>query len=155
MALTVPAGAGVPPSSLSLLNETREVLRIDEREAPDDISMATLVSRGLSTESVEGLVARGIPENDIYRFVIPRRTFQRRHAARERLTPQESDRAERMARMLALARAVFDDSDRAMHWLISAKRGFDGRRPLDLVGSSLGAKLVEEALLRAYFGNVA
>ncbi len=91
----------------------------------------------------------------MFRWVIPRRTWQLRRQARKALTPDESDRAERIARTLALAEAVFGDRGRAIRWLSSAKQRFDGQTPLDLINSSVGTKIVEDALLQAYYGNVA
>lgn len=139
----------------SLLHDTLSALGLSAVETPNELAFATLIAGGLPATSIDGLLHQGIPETDIYRCVIPRRTFQHRRASAKRLTPNESDRAERLARVLALARAVFGDPERAVRWLLSTKKRFDDRRPLDLIQSSVGTKLVEEALLQAYFGNVA
>ena len=99
-------------------------------------------------------MARGIPKADVYRVVAPKRTVERRQT-QKRLSPSESDRTERLARIFALASTVLGNDDRAIRWLSTKKRRFEDERPLDLMESSLGADLVESVLLQAYFGNVA
>ncbi len=139
----------------ALIADTLHTLDIDPAGGADELALAALVGRGLPVHSVEALLELGIPEADIFRLVLSRRTYQRRHAAHSALTADESDRAERLARIVALTCAVLGDAKRAVNWLTTAKRGFDNRRALDLLGSNIGAKIVEEALLQAYYGNVA
>lgn len=138
-----------------VLVDTREILDLDAGEIPDNLSLAVQISRGLPSQAIAGLLERGIPESDLFQIVIPRRTWYRRKESQEPLTPDESDRAQRVAGILALAQAVFADRGRALHWLGSPKRRLDGRRPFDLMSSSVGAKIVEDTLLQAYYGNVA
>ncbi len=137
-----------------LLEETRNALDLSESEVPDELALADLVSRGLPIRSLESLIERGIPEGDIYRFVIPRRTLERRRATHI-LSPSESDRTERLAHIVALACIVLGENEKAVEWLTTRKQQFNDARPLDLIESNTGAKLVEDVLLRAYFGNVA
>jgi putative toxin-antitoxin system antitoxin component (TIGR02293 family) len=108
----------------------------------------------LPAESVTRLIEQGIPDRDIFRTVIPRRTFQRRLASQAPLSPTESDRVERFGRILALASLVLDGETRAVQWLSTKKRRFNDARPLDLLESNTGTKLVEDTLLQAYYGNV-
>ena len=137
-----------------LLEQTRHALDLTESEAPTKLALAKLVARGLPVRSLEGLMARGIPKADVYRVVAPKRTVERRQA-QKRLSPSESDRTERLARIFALASTVLGNDDRAISWLSTKKRRLEDERPLDLMESSLGADLVESVLLQAYFGNVA
>ena len=139
---------------LTLFHRTLATLDLDAN-VPDDLALAAAIRRGLPAHTIDALIEHGIPEADVFGWVIPRRTWQRRRQAQETLTADESDRAERLARIFALACAVLDDQERAVLWLSSSKRRFDGQRPLDLISSSVGTKLVEEALLQAYYGNVA
>jgi putative toxin-antitoxin system antitoxin component (TIGR02293 family) len=138
----------------SLLECTRLVLGLTKKQAPNELKLADLVSRGLPAESVTRLIEQGIPDRDIFRTVIPRRTFQRRLASQAPLSPTESDRVERFARILALASLVLDGERRAVQWLSTKKRRFNDARPLDLLESNTGTKLVEDTLLQAYYGNV-
>jgi putative toxin-antitoxin system antitoxin component (TIGR02293 family) len=138
----------------SLLAETCGYLGLELEEAPSELALASLISRGLPVRAVGNLLQVGVPDEDIFRSVISRRTFIRRKAEEQALSPEESDRAERFARVLALATAVFGDRQRALQWLEAGHRTFAGRRPLDLIASSVGTKVVEDALLQAYYGNV-
>lgn len=137
-----------------LLEATRAALGLTKKQAPDELALANLVSRGLPAQSVSCLIEQGIPDRDVFRTVIPRRTFQRRLESHTPLSPTESDRAERFGRILALASIVLGDDTRAVEWLSTKKRRLDNARPLDLLESNTGAKLVEDTLLQAYYGNV-
>lgn len=138
----------------TLLARTRAALDLARRDAPDEVALAKMVSRGLPVRSIEHLIASGLPESELYRF-IPRRTLQRRRSSAALLTPEESERVERLASVLALASSVLGEEKTAIEWLRSPKERFDGERPIDLLVSHTGARLVEEALFQAYYGNVA
>lgn len=140
--------------SVSLLHDIHDTLSL-ERDIHDELDLANFIGEGLPSSAAESLMRRGIPENDIYRYVIPKRTYQRRRANEEKLTPEESDKVERVARLLALATLVFDDKERAARWLSTPKRRFGNKAALELAVSSVGAKVVQETLLQAYFGQVA
>lgn len=61
---------------------------------------------------------------------------------------------DRCARIRALATEVLGDEARAHEWLSSPKKQFDGKTPLQMLGSCNGAKNVECLLRQAHFGNV-
>ncbi|MFP3663021.1 MbcA/ParS/Xre antitoxin family protein, partial [Burkholderia sp. SIMBA_043] len=63
-----------------------------------------------------------------------------------RLSPEESDKAIRLARIVAQATATFGDQDKAMAWLRHGLQRFGGRTSLDMSSTEHGARLVEEAL---------
>lgn len=137
------------------LERTCEVLGLDRRSVSSQFEMANSVQSGLPARSIEALVEHGIPDNHIFRSVISRRTFHRRRANNETLTSEESDRAERFGRMLALATLVFGDEPRAVHWLTQPKSTLNDRVPLEMLASSVGANVVTDLLLQSYFGLVA
>ena len=139
----------------SLLLDTFTILKLSPTGPPEELKLAIWIREGLPADTVQALLDAGVDERDVFDSVIARRTWQRRREAQEPLSSDESDRAARVAQLLAMATAVFDDHDRALLWLNTPKRRFEGQRPLDLVGSSVGARLVEETLLQAYYGNVA
>ena len=89
-------------------------------------------------------------------MVIPQRTLtHRRTRGRVHLSPDEADRAVRLARVTALAERAFGDRDRALRWLRKPKRFLHDSTPLDVLTSSEGARVVEERLLQLEFGLVA
>lgn len=124
-------------------------------EPSSDLALADRVESGLPIGALESLTAHGVPEAFIYETIVPRRTFQRRREREEPLSAEESDRAERVARVLALASIVFDDEERASHWLAAPKQQFGNRAPLALLRTKVGADIVERALLQSYFGHIA
>ena len=64
----------------------------------------------------------------------------------------ESDRAARLARTVALADRTFANPDKANRWLHKELRVLDGRRPIDLVRTQVGARIVEDVLMRIAWG---
>jgi putative toxin-antitoxin system antitoxin component (TIGR02293 family) len=45
-----------------------------------------------------------------------------------------------------MAERVFGESERAWRWLRKPKRRFDGKKPVEMLGTEAGARLVEEAI---------
>jgi len=120
-----------------------------------DRDLARLVDERLPVASLESLSHHGISDEEIYRFILPRRTLAHRKTRRESLTHEESDRAVRMARITAIAEEVFGDDAKASRWLRKPKMRFDGRSPLEMLRTEAGARLVEEMLLQISYGFVA
>jgi putative toxin-antitoxin system antitoxin component (TIGR02293 family) len=83
----------------------------------------------------------------VYR-VVPEATYKRR----TRLTPAESERTERLARVIAASEQVWDDQKLAHDWLKRPHPELNGQTPLERSFSELGAREVEELLDRLYFG---
>lgn len=80
---------------------------------------------------------------------ISKATFQRRKASSaSRLTPLESDRVVRFARLLSQATSVFESSEAARSWLSSPQFGLGGAIPLDFARTEVGAREVENLLGR-------
>ena len=108
-----------------------------------DSDLARLVERRLPLASLDSLTQNGLSDDEIFAYVLPRRTHE------------ESDRAVRVARISALAEEVFGDVAKAGRWLRKPKIRFDGRSPLELLRTESGARLVEELLLQLDFGFAA
>ena len=83
---------------------------------------------------------------------ISERTLSRRATANERLTAEESDRAVRLARVLALAKETLGDRDKAGRWLQTPNRTLDGERPFDRLDTDAGVRSVEQILGRIAYG---
>ena len=82
---------------------------------------------------------------------IPPRTMARRKEARQ-LNAQESDRLYRVARTASQAMDVLGSLDKARLWLKTPNRALGCDRPLDLLDTEIGARQVEEVLLRLNYG---
>jgi len=149
-ATTVDAPALEHPSVLKRIQEILGVQRLRT-----DQDLMKLVEERLSSRAIDALRQSGLTDEEVYALVVPRRTLTHRRARHEALSRDESDRAVRVARVVALGAEVFGEPDRSWRWLRDAKRQFKGRAPLDLLATEAGARLVEELLYRIDEGMAA
>ena len=115
-----------------------------------------LVSHGLPKNALKASVDRICLNNEdrkhlLYR-IIPEATYKRRRAS---LSVEESERAERLARVYATAEYVWNSDDDARAFLHAPHPMLQGRTPLDVSMSELGARRVEELLWKLYYGIAA
>ncbi|MBI4520821.1 MAG: DUF2384 domain-containing protein [Gemmatimonadetes bacterium] len=107
------------------------------------------VEEGLPVEALEQTVRRVAGETSeatqLKHRIVPKTTLHRR---RVRLSPEESERVERLARLTALAEAVWEDPQHAHEFLISSQPQLDDARPVDLARSDLGLRQVEDLLVK-------
>ncbi|GAB6040074.1 antitoxin Xre/MbcA/ParS toxin-binding domain-containing protein [Endothiovibrio diazotrophicus] len=94
---------------------------------------------------------REITREFIYRL-IPEASYKRR---KERLTSEESARVERIARVVATAEFVWDDEAAARRFLLGGNPMLEGRTPLDVAMSEIGARRVEALLWDIFYGHPA
>jgi putative toxin-antitoxin system antitoxin component (TIGR02293 family) len=129
----------------------RKVLGITIRKADD---LAQLVRRGLPVGSVTSLADKlHIGKSDLSRKLgIPQRTLTRRLSQDSTLTPGESDRTVRMARVYATAVEMIGDRQKAIEWLGTPNRALGGEKPLDQLDTDTGARMVEDLLGRIAYG---
>jgi putative toxin-antitoxin system antitoxin component (TIGR02293 family) len=121
------------------LTSLLELNRVVERGLPK----ATLrnVARHVFSEAAE--------QRAIMHRIIPEATYKRR---RERLSPAESERTERMARVVAMAEDVWQDREEARRFLTTAHLEIGGKSPLEAALTELGARQAEEVLARILYG---
>ena len=129
-----------------------EVLRLPPSvETLAELSAA--VARGLPKSSLRSCVQRiaASPQEQrrlMYR-IVPEATYKRR---RHLLKPEESERTERLARVIVTAEYVWDDADDARRFLMTPHPALGDRRPIDAAATELGAREVEELLWQIYYG---
>jgi putative toxin-antitoxin system antitoxin component (TIGR02293 family) len=144
-ALTVPDLRAVP---LDRLDGTR---LLDLDEAP-----VTIIRDGLQTEAFDRLQAfLGCSASALAGVLglAPRTLTRRRQAGR--LSPEESDRLLRTARLAELALAVFEDAAAAAEWLTTPKRLLGGETPLERADTAPGAREVKDMLFAIEFSAAA
>ena len=120
-----------------------------------DADMARAVELGFPVDAIDELRKTGVTDREIGSLIIKPRTLSHRRAKRSRLTVEESDRAARVARIVALARKTFANRDKADRWLHKELSALDGRRPMDLIRTHAGARIVEDLLTGIAWGAVA
>jgi putative toxin-antitoxin system antitoxin component (TIGR02293 family) len=115
--------------------------------------LESAVLAGLPKRSLERLSSRlhaDRREANAYKYkVVPLATWKRRS---RRLSVEESERTERLARVLAAAEHAWDDREQAREWMNKPHRELGGRVPLDVARTELGARRVEVLLEKLYFG---
>jgi len=118
----------------------------------DDLT--DLVRKGLPAASVTALAQRlHVPNSAISsKLGIPQRTLTRRLSQASLLTPSESDRTVRLARVYAHAVEMIGEEERAIEWLNTPNRALGGGRPLDQLDTETGARMVEDVLGRIGYG---
>ncbi len=111
------------------------------------------IQKGLRFSELETLqTSIGMPfEQLAAKLCISRSTLQRRKAA-GRLSPDESDKVLRFARLLEHATDVFGDVDKARAWLKHPQYGLGGAVPLDYAETEIGAREVDNLLGRIDYG---
>ena len=115
--------------------------------------LESAVAAGLPKRALEKLSARLYDDRrtaSAYKFkVVPQATWKRRG---KRLSVNESERTERLARVLAAAEHVWDDRDQAREWMSKPHPELKGRTPLDVARTELGARRIEDLLNQLFFG---
>lgn len=112
-----------------------------------DMEMVNLVHNRLPLSVIDRLLAEGVTKQEID-LVAPPRTLAHRRANAERLTVEESDRAVRLARVVAQTESVFGNKNKAMAWLRQPMKRFEGHTPIEMLVTDVGSRLVEEALVQ-------
>lgn len=84
--------------------------------------------------------------------VVPAATFHRRGLE---LKPQEGERVERLARVIATAEHVWDSAEDARAFLSTAHPMLAGKRPIEVALTELGARRVENLLWSLFHGVAA
>lgn len=108
---------------------------------------------GLPYRTVEAIAHNyGLEWTRLIRVLgVPARTLARRRS-QARFAAEESDRLIRLARIVAFAEEVLGKRDKAGRWLQKPNLALGGSVPLDLLGTDLGAREVENLLGRIEHG---
>jgi len=126
-----------------------------------------LIKSGLPTNVLSYIKIRfNLSDEDVARITgVSLRTVARRRKdnitvaydrknKQARLSPIESDRIYRFARIIALAEDVFEDKAEALEWLNTAQKGLDGAIPFTMLQTDAGSREVEQLLIRIDYGVI-
>jgi putative toxin-antitoxin system antitoxin component (TIGR02293 family) len=118
----------------------------------DYAALDRIVHNGLPFAALRSMMDTGrVSLSEIKTYVIPAGTLTRRIRSRA-LSVAESERAERLARVVATAEEVFGDAGNAHRWIRSALPELDGRTPLEVAATELGARSIETVLWEIAYG---
>jgi putative toxin-antitoxin system antitoxin component (TIGR02293 family) len=139
----------VPASDVAAVMGGEGVLGTDVHSLSD---LEAVVSRGLPKQALRNIAQRLFPDsrqlNSVVYKVVPEATYKRR----SRLTLAESERTERLARVIAAAEYVWDDRADAREWLNRPHPELGHKSPLQSAMTELGARQVEELLAKLFYG---
>jgi putative toxin-antitoxin system antitoxin component (TIGR02293 family) len=114
--------------------------------------LAAAIEKGLPRSALMRVVARagvtGKARLALLHRVVPSATFKRR----TRLKLHESEKTERLARVIALSELLWDDAQAAQRFISAPHPELQNRSPLDCAGTELGARQVEDVVMRAIYG---
>lgn len=117
--------------------------------------LVKLVRRGLPVAAVQFVLDSGrLTVAELDRIVLPRKTLANRRKLGH-LTPEQSDRLVRVARVLAAAEETFGSRDKAGTWLRRPTRALAEESPLQRLDTDEGARTVETLLGRIGHGIAA
>jgi putative toxin-antitoxin system antitoxin component (TIGR02293 family) len=116
-------------------------------------TLSPAIKRGLRFNSVLSLKALyAIPDQFMQQIIaVSGRTWARRMASNQ-LSPVESDRLYRLARIIARTEEVFRSREKASRWLQEPNRALGLQMPLSLLDTDEGARRVEDVLIRIEHG---
>jgi putative toxin-antitoxin system antitoxin component (TIGR02293 family) len=119
------------------------------------MELARLVRRGLPIGAVQFVLDSGVlSPAELDRIVLPRKTLANRRRLGT-LTPEQSGRLVRVARVIAAAEETFGSREKAGTWLRRPTTALAGESPLDLLDTDEGAREVETLLGRVAHGIAA
>jgi putative toxin-antitoxin system antitoxin component (TIGR02293 family) len=131
------------------------VCESEDRLDGNPLAMVDRINAGLPCEEFDALRAMlGLTVEEMCQKIgLSTATLSRRRAKSLPLDRDHSDRLVRFARLYAKATGLFDgDTPSARRWLASPARSLEGRRPLDLAETELGAREVEDLIGRLNYG---
>ena len=127
--------------------------RVLHRQVTSLLELNDAVERGLPKATLRNVARRvysgAAEQRAIMHRIVPEATYKRR---RERLSPAESERTERLARVVAMAEDVWQDREQARSFLTSPHPEIGGKTPLDAALTELGARQAEEVMARILYG---
>jgi len=109
------------------------------------------IRAGLPRTALDRVVEAAAPASErvwLRNRLVPRATYQRRGA----LSALHGAAVERIARVTALANWVWQDESLAKRFLWNRHPELEGRRPIEVAFTELGAREVEEVLMRGLHG---
>ena len=117
------------------------------RGKTDPFDLADRLEKGLPVSALERLAKVVAPGDAAFKYrIVPRATLARRKNA-GRLSPAESEKVARVARVWAFAKEVWKTDDSVRRFMAAENMYLRDRTPLDVVlGSEVGAKEVEHVI---------
>jgi len=145
-------GLETPAAAARGFHEHQEPVTWSGPAAP---GLVQLVRDGIPVAAVDHFLQTGaISAVELHELVLPRKTLANRREM-GRLNPEQSDRLLRVARLFVEAEEMFGTPAKAHAWLRRANAALEGQRPIDLLDTDEGMRLVSGLLGRISHGIAA
>ena len=122
------------------------------RELSSLMDLAGAIADGLPKQALRKTAQRVFDKpsevNMLMYKIVPEATYKRRTL----LTPAESERTERLARVIAFTEYVWDDAGKAQEWLRKPHPELGRQTPIQCAMTELGARQVEDLLNKIFYG---
>jgi putative toxin-antitoxin system antitoxin component (TIGR02293 family) len=159
----VALGARPPPRSAvhvrrremgheGVVRETSAMLGLKQTVRPLEFVM--LIRKGLPSAALKS-VAKHMDLSalaTVESLGLAKRTIARRLQEKKPLSPEESERLVRLARVLAQATEVLGSVEKARRWLQKPSRALGGEVPIRMLDTDVGATAVTQELGRIDYG---
>lgn len=127
--------------------------KVLKREIRSLAELAAMVKHGLPKNALR-VVASHLQSDthttsQLMDRLVPKATYKRRKSV---LSPVESERIERLARVIATAEYIWDDREAARQFLHTPHPLLEQQAPCDAAMTELGARQVEEILWKIFYG---
>ncbi|MBI4698285.1 MAG: DUF2384 domain-containing protein [Nitrospirae bacterium] len=126
------------------IKKTQEVDSLIRKGIPFKVVEDIKEKLKLADEEIAGMLGMSV------RTLCRRRQIKDKEEAR--LNAVESDRLFRVMKIFAIAQDVLEDKEQAIKWLHSRQFGLGRRIPLEVVQTEIGAREVEDLLMRIEHG---
>lgn len=139
---------------MTLSSATLNILGVEHHEISPEQEIVQAIRRGFSIRLASQIATRfNIPESKLAQLIgITPRTLARHKKGEKILTQAPSDRLYRLARVIALAKEVFESEATVKDWLNRPNRALGGTKPLELLDTDAGVEQVVDLLHRIDYG---
>ncbi|MBI3181138.1 MAG: DUF2384 domain-containing protein [Myxococcales bacterium] len=144
---------GEVAAAVKHVEATASVLGL-KRKPASALDLADVAAKGLPSTSLAALSSSlGWSRADLVKELgIAPRTAARRLKSKQALSPKESERVLRLARVLARAVDVLESLKSARRWLVEPNAALGRRTPLSLLSTDIGTELVLNELGKIDYG---
>jgi putative toxin-antitoxin system antitoxin component (TIGR02293 family) len=119
-----------------------------------DLDLARAIEQGFPISTIDRVTKLIAPKDPSFAFkLIPRPTLARYKREHRHLTLEQSDRVARLARVWVAANTVWKSAEATRRFLFEPHQLLEGRRPIDMAQTGIGARMVEDILGRLEYGS--
>ncbi|MCL9783250.1 DUF2384 domain-containing protein [Vibrio sp. S4M6] len=119
----------------------------------EGIAMSEAVQQGFNSFVIQRIAEKAnLTQKELQAVThIPASTLKRRFKEKK-FSPQESDVIYRLASLLKLATELFQDEEKAQEWIHKKVYGLNGKRPIDMVSTTVEFEEVKDLIGRIEHG---